>query len=182
MAAKKKIDDRVKEIILGLGLDWKEALWQHPQSGLWLMLHRYVEIAGAKAGIDYKFDEVEFNTKEGIAVVKCTASLGDNKVCTYGEASPKNNKNSYPVSMAEKRAYDRAVLKLIGVHGFIYSEDEIEHTKPEAKPEPKEDIRSIDDHISILKELSKDGKLKYWYKLKPETRNQIREKTDEFAS
>ena len=38
MAAKKKIDDRVKKIILGLGLDWKEALWQHPQSGLWLML------------------------------------------------------------------------------------------------------------------------------------------------
>jgi len=82
--------------------------------------------------------------------------------------------------MAEKRAVDRAVLKLLGLHGFIYSEDEID--RPEAKPQPKEDIRSIDDHISILKELSKDGKLKYWYKLRPETRNQIREKTDEFAS
>lgn len=125
MAQNKVLNETVKQIISGLGLDWKEALWQHPQSGLWLMLHRYVEIAGAKAGIKYKLEDVEFNTKEGIAVVKCTASLGDNVVCTYGEASPKNNKNSYPVSMAEKRAYDRAVLKLIGVHGFIYSEDEV---------------------------------------------------------
>ena len=28
--------------------------------------------------------------------------------------------------MAEKRSIDRAILKLIGVHGFIYSDDEVE--------------------------------------------------------
>jgi hypothetical protein len=27
--------------------------------------------------------------------------------------------------MAEKRAYDRCVLKLLGLHGFVYSEDEM---------------------------------------------------------
>jgi len=125
MAQNKVLNETVKQIISGLGLDWKEALWQHPQSGLWLMLHRYVEIAGAKAGVKYDHEPVEFNTSHGVAVVKCTATLGNNTVVTFGEASPKNNKNSYPVSMAEKRAYDRAVLKLIGVHGFIYSEDEV---------------------------------------------------------
>ena len=30
---------------------------------------------------------------------------------TYGEASPKNCRNSYPVAMAEKRALSRAVLQ-----------------------------------------------------------------------
>lgn len=126
MSQNKVLSETVKQIISGLGLNWKEALWQQPQSGLWLMYHRYVEIAGGKAGIKYKFDDVEFNTQNGIAVVKCTAVMGDKQVCTYGEASPKNNKNAYPVSMAEKRAYDRAVLKLIGVHGFIYSEEEVD--------------------------------------------------------
>ena len=28
--------------------------------------------------------------------------------------------------MAEKRAIDRAILKLLGLHGFIYSEDEMD--------------------------------------------------------
>ena len=34
--------------------------------------------------------------------------------------------------MAEKRAKDRVILKLIGLHGYIYSDDELEDT--EAKP------------------------------------------------
>ena len=50
------------------------------------------------------------------------------KVITYVEASPKNNKNNYPYAMAEKRAIDRAILKLIGLHGFVYSEDEVDST------------------------------------------------------
>ena len=28
--------------------------------------------------------------------------------------------------MAEKRAVDRAILKLLGLHGFVYSEDEMD--------------------------------------------------------
>ena len=50
------------------------------------------------------------------------------KVITYGEASPKNSKVAYPYAMAEKRAVDRAILKLVGLHGFVYSEDEFDTT------------------------------------------------------
>ena len=39
---------------------------------------------------------------------------------TYGEASPKNTRNAYPYVMAEKRAVDRAILKLLGLHGFVF--------------------------------------------------------------
>ena len=81
-----------------------------------------------------------------MVAIKCTASLGKAKVITYGEATPKNNKNGYPYAMAEKRAVDRAILKLIGIHGFVYSDDEVDDKfenvqvkKIEVKKEPKKD-------------------------------------------
>lgn len=46
---------------------------------------------------------------------------------SYGEASPKNCRNSYPVAMAEKRALSRVVLKSADLYELgIYGEDEIE--------------------------------------------------------
>ena len=35
--------------------------------------------------------------------------------------------------MAEKRAKDRVVLKLVGLHGLVYSEDESDFTESKAK-------------------------------------------------
>jgi hypothetical protein len=106
------------------------------------MKHKYIEIAGQNKGVIIEsLDEIEKNSKEGVVAIKCTASLNQNRVITYGEATPKNNTNAYPYAMAEKRAIDRAVLKLIGIHGFVYSEDEVDNTfenmpinKPIAKP------------------------------------------------
>lgn len=139
----KKLDDRVRDILKKLEFDPKECLWEtHDQ---WVMYHRYVEIAGAKNGIWYNLFDVENNSTEGFVAVKCTAfmlketptengkEMKQISITTYGEASPKNYKSSpkqpyYPYAMAEKRAVDRAILKLIGLHGFIYSEDEMDHT------------------------------------------------------
>ena len=114
------------------------------------MKHRYIEIAGQEKGVVIEsLDEVEKNSAEGVVAIKCTASLGKSKVITYGEATPKNNKNGYPYAMAEKRAIDRAILKLIGIHGFVYSDDEVddkfenvEVKKTETKEKPK---KKIDD-------------------------------------
>ena len=47
---------------------------------------------------------------------------------SYGEASPKNCRNSYPVAMAEKRALSRVILKSADLYEMgIYGEDEIEN-------------------------------------------------------
>lgn len=116
----------IKEMLSKFGFDWKEALWQHKQSGEWLMKHKYVEIVGAKLGVQYSFQVVECDSANANMVVICTAKSEDKTVQTFGEANPKNNKNSYPMAMAEKRAYDRAVLKVVGLHGFIYSETEFD--------------------------------------------------------
>jgi hypothetical protein len=45
---------------------------------------------------------------------------------TFGEVSKSNNRNQYPIAMAEKRALSRAVLKLAGFYQHnVYSEDEL---------------------------------------------------------
>ena len=46
---------------------------------------------------------------------------------SYGEASPKNCRNSYPIAMAEKRALARVVLKMADFYELgVHSEDEME--------------------------------------------------------
>ena len=47
---------------------------------------------------------------------------------SFGEAMGYNLKNNYPFAMAEKRAKDRVILKLAGLHG-VYSEEEAEDFK-----------------------------------------------------
>ena len=145
-----KIDPIVKEILEELKFNPSECLWE--KHGATCMKHRYIEIAGQEKGVVIEsLDEVEKNSAEGVVAIKCTASLGKAKVITYGEATPKNNKNGYPYAMAEKRAIDRAILKLIGIHGFVYSDDEVddkfenvEIKKTEIKEKPKKK-KNIDD-------------------------------------
>ena len=58
-------------------------------------------------------------------IIKATATMGDKSIQTYGESSPSNNQNSYPVAMAEKRAMSRACLKLAGFYEHqVFGEDE----------------------------------------------------------
>ena len=126
--AKGKLDDRAIAILKDLELDWKDACWE-VRPNVWAMKHRYIEDAGHKAGIVIEsLEEVETNSEKGIAVIKCTATSASRKAkgITYGESSPKNTKNQYPYAMAEKRAIDRATLKLIGIHGSVYSKDELD--------------------------------------------------------
>jgi hypothetical protein len=144
-----KIDPIVKDILQELKFNPSECLWE--KHGATCMKHRYIEIAGQEKGVVIEsLDEVEKNSAEGVVAIKCTASLGKSKVITYGEATPKNNKNGYPYAMAEKRAIDRAILKLIGIHGFVYSDDEVddkfenvEVKKTETKEQPKKKIDNL---------------------------------------
>ena len=56
-------------------------------------------------------------------------SAGKVEAWSIGEATPYNNKNIYPYAMAEKRAKDRVILKLIGISGDVYSEEEGDNLK-----------------------------------------------------
>jgi DNA-directed RNA polymerase subunit H (RpoH/RPB5) len=43
--------------------------------------------------------------------------------------SPQNNDFEYPLAVAEKRAADRAILKALGIHGNVYSAEELPNIK-----------------------------------------------------
>lgn len=128
----KPLDPRIAAILKDYELAPKDALWDC--HGTWVMYHRYCEIIAAKTGV--KFDPpqiVEANTPDKIAVICVTGHMGDRSEWSFGEAAPSNNKNAYPYAMAEKRAKDRVILKLVGLAGFVYSEEEADDFK-EAKP------------------------------------------------
>lgn len=169
------LDPRIEVIRERYGLD-KSDFWELPQKkGTWVAKHSALEVAAVKAQI--QFDNptiIEANSEAGIAVICVAASMYERvpgqaedggvkrelrREWATGEASPKNNKNAYPWAMAEKRAKDRVILKLIGIHGLVYSEDELSDAEPEAKPRAQTrdvyaEMQAELDACSTLEELS----------------------------
>ena len=84
----------------------------------------------AANNIEINYELSHLSEDHSHCLIKATGKMGEQVIQTFGEASPKNNKNGYVVSMAEKRAMSRVVLKLAGFyqHG-IFSEDESDDFK-----------------------------------------------------
>lgn len=108
----------------------KDAVWDC--HGTWVVYHRVLEQIASKIGIKFDAPQVLEADGKNHSVALCVAGrLKDKSEWSVGEASPGNNKNAYPYAMAEKRAKDRVILKLIGLHGLVYSEDEADDFKAE---------------------------------------------------
>lgn len=92
----------------------------------WIIITRGgIDKIWAKSGINVEYDVIKSEPEN--CIVRARAFYGGKHVQTFGEANPKNCKNAYPMAMAEKRAYARAVLKLEGAYAEgIFSEDEAE--------------------------------------------------------
>lgn len=105
----------------------KDEVWQ-VHGKRWVILHKALERVAAEVGI--VFDRpamLETNSSEGIVALVVFGKLGDRQEWSIGEAHPKNNKNAYCYAMAEKRAKDRVILKLLNVSA--YSEEEADEFK-----------------------------------------------------
>ena len=119
------LDPRIEAVRAQYGLSSSD-FWQIPQNKQWVCKHAALEVVATKANVEWQAPLViEADSANGIAVLSVSGKLGERLEWATGEASPKNNKNSYPWAMAEKRAKDRVVLKLVGIHGLVYSEDEM---------------------------------------------------------
>lgn len=133
----KPLDQATRKIIGDYGLDPKECLWDC--RGTWVMYHRYVEQIAALAGITFDLPQIiEADTANKTAVICVTGHMGDRSEWSFGEATPSNNQNAYAWAMAEKRAKDRVALKLVGLAGFVYSEEEADDFKASAPAQPNE--------------------------------------------
>jgi len=96
----------------------------------WCVKHKALERIAAEVGIIWEKPELKVcDMAAGFVSVLVGGRLGDHVEYSFGEASPKNNKNSYPIAMAEKRSKDRVILKLLAVHGDLYSEEEADDFK-----------------------------------------------------
>lgn len=136
----KKLDPRLIEILKEYGEDANEALWDC--HGTWVAYHKAIERIAAKAGVTFDMPEiVEAKTADRTVAIVVRGFMGERSEWSFGEAAPSNNKNAYPYAMAEKRAKDRVVLKLVGLHGLVYSEEESDDFKPQ-KPAPTQNTVS----------------------------------------
>ncbi len=119
------------------------------RDGAKIIFHNEIEKLADENDVSCTYETVDF--KGLVAVVKCiaTATTENGKVKrieAFGESNDKNLENAiaqkYPFIMAAKRAYDRAVLRCLGLYGF-YSDCEIDidkkasGTKKSSVSEPK---------------------------------------------
>ena len=121
----KPLDPFIKEMLEKYDIDPRRALWDC--HGTWVMYHKCVELLGAKAGVLIDTPRIiECSVEKKFVVIQVSGQLGEGEnapdAWTFGEAAPYNNKNAYPFAMAEKRAKDRLILKLVGCAGHVYTE------------------------------------------------------------
>ena len=146
----KKLPARLQEILKDIGLTERQAIWDC--HGTPVVLHKALEKVAAHYNVVFDQPQIiacDVAAKE--AVICVTGHMAEATEWSIGEAAPYNNKNSYPFAMAEKRAKDRVILKLVGLHGDVYSEEEADDFKA---AKPKEATPSmtlnIDDRVDAM--------------------------------
>jgi len=103
-----------------------DEIWE-VHGSTWVVKHKALERVAVEVGVSWlRPDVITCDLANKIAVICAYGKLGEQEEWSFGEASPANNKNSYPMAMAEKRARDRVILKLLVSHGALYSESEAE--------------------------------------------------------
>ena len=139
------IPQPVIDVLKEIGETAKTSTWDC--HGTRVILHKALEKIAAKKGItfDAPVHLVTDPANKQVAI-QVTGRLGDMEAWSIGEVAPNNCKNAYPFAMAEKRAKDRVILKLAGLHGYVYSEDEAEEFK-EAKPSEDNELLEYNEAV-----------------------------------
>ena len=155
------IDEKTQDICERYGLILHRDLWLLKrtdkrtgiETSIWLMKNTAIDRICAVEKIRFdKIEVIEGSIRDGYAILRVTAYLGENMVSTLSSATSGSNgtcKVPYIYEMAEKRGRSRAVLKLISVYGYIYGEDEVpeETALTAAKKEIKEEVDLSTDQI-----------------------------------
>ena len=144
-----KIDKGLRDILDKYKIDYqdKSKLWDC--HGTLVLYHKAYEIIAAQESIVFNPPQiVEADSKNRVVCVCVTGKMGDRTEWSFGEAAPGNNKNTYPYAMAEKRAKDRVIAKLVGLAQYVYSEDEADEFKDSPRHEVQRPVD--DDELSLI--------------------------------
>jgi len=189
----KKLDPLLIEIFKRYEINAEEALWDC--HGTWVCYHKYLEIAAGRAGI--VFDNpiiIEADSKAGVVAIAVRGQIqreneGIVTEWSFGESAPHNNKNKYPYAMAEKRAKDRVILKLLGIHGLVYSEEESDDFKSPDKKGTSSAAkkRVMAEFESDLVDVQSEAQLKklfadYWKRMQKENWPMPHADSDEYET
>ena len=153
------IPERLKNLITEVGLTERQATWNC--HGTPVVLHKALEKIAIQENIVFDAPTIiESNIKEKHVAICVTGHKGDATAWSIGEAAPYNTTNKYPYAMAEKRAKDRVILKLLELSGDVYSEEEADEFKNQ-KPKNSEPNLSIDqaERIDAMLEFYEDCNL-----------------------
>lgn len=171
----KTLDPVIKEAFKKVGFseeEVKDGCWlleRNNKAVAWIALHKFLEKVAHRIGIVFDEPKVMNCTENEVALyVKGSTlpiNMGEpiNQAWSIGEASPNNCKNDYRWAMAEKRAKDRVILKLLGIAGDMYSEEEADEfkektpakkaqeTKAKNKLDKEEALKKYESVIEYLK-------------------------------
>jgi len=139
----------VKNILIELGFDDND-YWSLPQKqSVTILTHKALERIAAHKGVVLDPPQIiESDGANKLATVLVVGHCDGKTEWSFGEAAPQNNKNAYPWAMAEKRAKDRVILKLVGLHGDVYSsvddfKADQEQNDQAPKPKPQQNATAV---------------------------------------
>lgn len=170
------IKPELKEILDRYGINPRDQTQLWDCHGTLVLLHKAYEHIQAIENI--QFDPptiIEGCTEKKTVALLVVGHMKDKAEWSIGEASPANCKNAYPYAMAEKRAKDRVIGKLVGLAEHCHSEEEADdfkdgrpaqgaaepaqQRKPDAAPKP---VAKIEAGAFKVRGLSKEAGAGGW--------------------
>src|SRR3954454_20443236 len=125
-------DQKISEVLAKFGEPMAGNVWR--VQGTAVIYHKALERIAAHAKIQFDAPTI-VRAERDEAVILVTGRMGERMEWSIGEALIGTNyrvsgkQAAYVYAMAEKRAKDRVILKLIELHGLVYSEEEADEFK-----------------------------------------------------
>ena len=125
-------DQQIADILAQYGEPLAGNIWR--VQGQAVIYHKALERIAAQAGITFGPPTI-LRAERDEAVVLVTGSMGERTEWSIGEALVNVNyrvsgrQAAYVYAMAEKGAKDRVILKLVGLHGLLSSEEDADAFK-----------------------------------------------------
>lgn len=146
-----------------------DEVWEVRAGGAWAVKHSALERVAAEQCIEFEPPTmIEADGAGKVATILVIGKMKDRREWSIGEAAPHNCKNAYTFAMAEKRAKDRVILKLLNAHGALYSDaeaEDFEKVNGNGKPAtlPKKDAKEIYTKLQReIRECQSREQLKLW--------------------
>ncbi|MCB8822728.1 trna delta -isopentenylpyrophosphate transferase [Microvirga rosea] len=146
-------DKKIAEVLAKFGEPMAGNVWR--VQGTAVIYHKALERIAAQAAIQFEPPTI-VRAERDEAVILVTGRMGERLEWSIGEALVGTNyrvsgkQAAYVYAMAEKRAKDRVILKLIELHGLVYSEEEADEFKNSRPLPPEQQVEGEKTVVEIV--------------------------------